>query len=191
MLIEGNFQGKRKTVSLDSNGQLVIGGVSGNSDIISGTFTRPNNTTTYSAYDVVSDNATTTTLVELQNVGRTEGGTGYITEIRIVANQKSISPRFRVHFFNASNPTVASDNNTHKELYADTSKRLGYWIMPAMDTAADTANSDMSRSSDLTVKMPFKCASNSTSLYVMLETLDGFTPTALCAFTIIVGIDRN
>jgi hypothetical protein len=128
---------------------------------------------------------------EITNVARVAGGSGYITGIRLMTNKKSITPRFRVHFFNASNPTVSADNAAWQDKYADGPKRVGYYDMPAMVTAADTTNSDMSRSIDLTVRLPFVCAAGKTSLWFALEALDGFTPDNSQKFTIKLNTELN
>ncbi len=130
-------------------------------------------------------------LSELANAVRVAGGSGYIMGIRISTNKKSITPRMRVHFFNTSNPTLSADNAAWQEKYADVGKRVGYYDMPAMTTAADTTNSDMSRSVDFSVRIPFKCAAGSTSLWIGLETLDAFTPDNDQKFTVTVLVEEN
>ncbi len=123
-------------------------------------------------------------VAEIAGVARQNGGSGYIAGIRISTNKKSITPQFRLHLFNASNPTIANDNAAWKDLYADASKRVGYYDMPAMVTAADTTNSDMSRTLDFSVLIPFACAGGSSSLWFALETLTAFTPDNSQKFTV-------
>lgn len=163
--------------------------VSGNLARIAHEFTRPADTTAYAANDVVSDNAATTTMQELVNAGLARAGSGYIVGVRVATDKKSITPRLRVHFFNTSGVTLAADNAAWKEVYADSSKRVGYVDLPAMNTAADTSNSDTSRAQDFTVRIPYICAA--TSLYYVLETLDAFTPASGQKFTVTVYVDRN
>ena len=152
-------------------------------------FTRPANTTAYTANDVVSDNATTTTMQPLTGVARYTGGSGYIVEIAVATNLKSITPRMRVHLFNTTGATLAGDNVAYKALYADVSKRVGFYDLAAMTTAADTTNSDVSTIRDYTMRIPYVCTG--TSLYVVLETLDAFTPTSGQSFTVSIKVDQN
>lgn len=166
-----------------------IGEVAGNLIAISGVFVRPSDTNAYAVNDVVSDNTTTTTMVVLANAARVSGGSGYIVGLRIATNKKSITPRLRIHFFGNNGATIAGDNVNYKEVYADASKRIGYWDLPALTTAADTTNSDMSRSLDMTVRIPFTCTA--TSLYYVIETLDAFTPASGDSWTVTVYVDRN
>jgi len=156
---------------------------------VSGTFTRPANTTAYAANDVVSNNATATTPLELANAVRVAAGSAYLVGLRVETNLKSITPRFRVHFFSTAAATVAADNAAHKEVYADAAIRRGYVDLVAMSTAADTTNSDMSRAEDYTIRRPMVAAA--TSFYVVLETLDAFTPASGQSFTVIAVFDQN
>jgi hypothetical protein len=87
---------------------------------------------------VVSDSTSATTIQAMANIARVASGTGYIVKARLSTDLKSITPRIRVHLFSASNPTVVADNVQWKDLYADVSKRLGYFDLPAMTTGADT-----------------------------------------------------
>lgn len=163
----------------------------GYTSLISAELTRPSNTDAYSANDSVSNSATTTVPMTLANVARSNGGNGYITGIRISTNKKSITPRLRLHLFNAADATLAADNAAHKEVYADSSKRLGYIDLPAMTTAANTTDSDMSRTLDFTQRIPFQCAAASTSLYAVIETLDAFNPDSGQKFNVTLNVEQN
>lgn len=159
--------------------------------MVSGEFTRPADTTAYTAGDVVSNSTSTTTPLSFPDIFRVNQGSGYIVGIRISTDKKSITPRFRVHFFNDATATLSADNVAFKEVYADASKRLGYYDMPAMTTAQDATNSDMSRSIDLSMRMPVVAATGDDSLYVVLEALDAFTPASGEKFNVMVSIDNN
>jgi len=166
--------------------------VTGVSSRISAAFTRPANTTAYTAGDVVSNDATTTTLLEIPAIGRRPGATGYITGVILITDLKSITPSIKLKFFNASTATVAADNAASKELYADASKvAAGAITMPAMTTPADTTNSTLSKSEDMTLRVPFKCAADSQSLFVLLEAVDAFTPASGQGFTLVLFVDHD
>lgn len=170
-------------------GEAHIGEVGGNMAMISTEFTRPADTTAYAANDVVSDSTGATTMQALANAARVSGGSGYIVGIRVTTDKKSVTPRVRVHFYNTTGATLAADNAAWKEVYADVSKRVASWDLPAMTTGADTTNSDMSRAIDMTCRIPYTCAA--TSLYYVLETLDAFTPASGEKVTVTVFMDRN
>ena len=171
-------------------GENHLGETGGKIVRVTGTFTRPADTTAYAANDVVSNSTSSTTLVTLSSAARVNAGTGYIVGCRVATNKKSITPRIRVHVNNASNPTVAADNVQAKTVYADISKRIGSFDLSAMATSADTTNSDMSAATDWTLRIPFKAAAD-TALYVWLETLDAFTPASGDSWTVELLVDQN
>lgn len=165
--------------------------VGGNLIRTSTEFTRPADTTAYAANDVVSDNTSTTTPISLANAVRINGGTGYVVRASVITDKKSIVPRIRVHLFNASTATLSADNANWQDKYADNSKRLGYFDLTAMTTGADTTNSDMSRTQDATLRHAIKAASDTTTIYAVLETLDAFTPASGEKFTLTLWTDIN
>lgn len=170
-------------------GENHIGEVGGNLIRVATEFTRPADTTAYSANDVVSDSTSGTTMQALANAARVSGGSGYIVGIRISTDKKSITPQFRIHFFSTNGATVSNDNAAWQDKYADVGKRIAYYDMAAMTTGADTTNSDMSRAVDMTMRIPYVCAG--TSLYFVLETLSAFTPASGQKITVAVFLDRN
>lgn len=147
-------------------------------------FTRENNALPYSIGDTVLSSAATPVLVAFPNIFRVNGASALLVLARVVVNVKSVTPVLRLHFFNASNPVISGDNLQHQELYADTPKRLGYLELPAMETAANTASSDMSRSINNSGTLILTAASNSRNLYALLETRSALTLTALSKLTI-------
>jgi len=104
---------------------------------------------------------------------------------------KSVTPKLRVHMFNASNPTIAGDNLQYKELYADKAKYLRYFDMDAMVTAPDAANSDLSRTIRTNLREPIKAAAGTQSIWILLQTLDAVTLTAQSKVSIALSLDDN
>lgn len=156
-------------------------------------FAIPNPATsgTYVAGDIISRSATTTVPLELEDVVRNNGDGGYIVGARLVTNKKSIIPRIRVHLYNVNNPTLSIDGDPNKELYAEVSKKIGSFDLPALSTPTDSSNSDLSRAVDYTQRIPFKCASTSTSLFYILEAIDAFTPDNGQKFNLFLNIEQN
>ena len=153
------------------------------------TFTRPANTTQYSGARVVSRSTSTGTLIEIPNCVPENGGSGYIVEASLSTNVKSLTFKSRIHLLNSSAATVSPDNTAWREMWADIGIRLRSFDLPAMATAPDTSNSDMSRSFDSTLRKPFVCAAGSTSLWWSLETLDTWTPASGQKFWLTLLID--
>lgn len=170
-------------------GTGVIGIVGGTTNRVSVEFTRAANATGYDIGDIVTPAAGG--VVTLANIARVNGGSGYITGIRLTTDKKSITPRFRIHFFKMNNPTLSQDNAAWQDKYADVAKRVGYWDMPAMTTGTDTTNSDMSRTIDYSMRIPYKCDDNSRDLYFVLEALDAFTPASGEKFSMVIYSENN
>ncbi len=169
-------------------GENLIGEVAGRCTTVSAEFTRENNATPYGIGDVISASAASPALLELPNIFRKAGGNGSIMGVRVTFNVKSVTPVLRVHFFNASNPTISGDNLPHQEKYADVGKRLGYIELAAMETGADTTNSDMSRAINISNVLNVVAAAGSRSLWVLLETRTAVTLTAQSKVTIAVTL---
>lgn len=172
-------------------GETHVGEVGGHMTTVSGEFTRPSNTIQYSVGDTISNSTVSTTLLEIQNVARANGSSGYITSIQVVTNKKNLADRVRVHLCNASDVTVSVDNTPHRELYADVSKRIDWLDLPAMISPADQTNSDMSKTRDSTIRIPFTCAGGTRSIWIELEALTRLVPISGQKFTVILSADNN
>lgn len=164
--------------------------------ICNASFTRPADTTPYNANDRVSGSTSVTTLLKIEHAARAAGCSGVIMGLRISTNKvsfaSSIFPQFRVHFFNAQPSIIAVDNAQWKEVFADASKRLGYYdMLNAMTAAADTGNSDMSRVVDMSPIFLFQCADGDDAIYIALETLTAFTPASEQQFKVSLHIAQN
>ena len=154
-------------------------------------FTRPANTTAYSVGDVVSNSTSATTPIDLASAVRANGGSGYVVAVRLFTDKKSITPAFRVHFFNASTATLSVDNAAMQLRYADLGKYLGYVDLVAMQTGKDTTNSTMSFTANSAVRLPVVAGGSTRSIYAVLETLTNFTPASGEKFCLSVLIDNN
>lgn len=168
-----------------------IGEVGGNLATVAIEVTRPADTNAYTAGDVVSNATSGSVLRTVANLLRVNAGTGYLVGARLITDKKSITPSFRVHLFNVSNPTFGHDNEAHQERYADIGKKIGSFDLPAMTTPADTSNSTLSQSLDMTLRVPIKAAAATRTIYALLEALDAFTPASGQKFTLELTVDNN
>lgn len=166
-----------------------LGEVGGRKVEVSTEITRPADTTAYAAGDSVNTSTSAATVITFANFARISGGTGYITKVRIATDKKSITPRFRLHLFNAS-PTLVNDNAAFARYYADESKRIGYVDLPAMFTPSDTSNSTLSEAQDATIRIPFVAVAGR-AIYGVLETLDAFTPASGEKFNVTLAGDLD
>lgn len=150
------------------------------------TFTRPANTTAYDPGDVIgaADVGTPANAgdarFELTNIGPA-GGYVFITDVlhRIdVAALPSGMGAFRLHFFNAL-PAAILDNAAFNLVAADRAKYLGYVQVNTPDDLGDTLWSE-----NVQRNKRVKLADGITSLWVELQTLNGYTPTSAAVKTI-------
>lgn len=146
-----------------------------NNFVSTSTVTRPNDTTPYSAGDVIGASPATNT--EFTNVGSIAGGfveiKGISLEIDVVAIPSGLA-RFRFHFYNAA-PTAIADNTAYNLPSGDRDKYLGY-IDLVFNSDNDLGDTLFSNDDSITFKR--KLASASTSLFCICQTLDAYTPTA-------------
>lgn len=162
--------------------------------MLTGTFTRPNNTTPYTAGDWVNDSVSAPTLLTIANCVRVNGGSGYIVGASLLTSKKSITPRWRIHVFNTATLTsgaIVNDNAPMVGKLADYDKRVNKFEMPSMTTPADATNSDYSESWNYELRVPVVAAAGSTSLHFAFEPLDGFTPDAQETFRLVLLMDQN
>lgn len=172
----------------DLSAAIASASIAGVTRRVSGVLTRPGNATSYLANDAVVD--TGGALSALTNVVSVNGGAGFIVKARLAWSEKSRITRFRVHLWNATNPTFSADNAPWKSLYADDAKYVGYIDLPAMTTAIDTAGSDQSIAEDAMLRVPFVTGVGTRTLSWALETFDAITtPVASSAFTLNVWVD--
>jgi hypothetical protein len=123
-----------------------------------------------SQYDAVG------ALVEVPNWASAVGRGATLRKMRITCANNAIAPQFEVHFFKASDVTVAADNASWTELDADTLKRAGYIIMPTLAKAAGSGTIDFVRCQhdDYGQALNFQvtCDPAQTSLWMKLKLLN-------------------
>lgn len=114
-------------------------------------------------------------LVEVPNWAAAVGRGATLKKMTITCDNNTINPQFEVHFFKASDVTVAADNVTWTELAAETLKRAGHIIMPALSKPSGSGTIDFVRAQhdDYGVPLDFQatCDSDKTSLWMKLKLL--------------------
>ena len=166
------------------NGSIQVKGKLISSDI---NLTRPANVTAYTALDAVSDSTSAPTVLTFANIVTTAGDTGYITKALIVTDQSTNIARFKLHLFNTA-PTAINDNAAQTILYANRATYIGYISWNACGT--EGTGSDCAYSLADTLRLAFTSGAT-TSLFGLLETLDGFTPASGQKFYIKLLNDAN
>lgn len=152
-------------------------------------FTRPANTTAYTAKDVVSNATSSATIMSFTNLSRAKGKGGYIVRAKIETDQKTCVARFRLHLWDTS-VTAKNDNDPFDFLNANASTRIGWIDFGACATEdATTSTGAVSVRDDLRLK--YQTASGSRTIYGILETLDAFTPANGQSFRVDLWAENN
>jgi hypothetical protein len=155
----------------DNSSSLTVDGTAYGATV---SFTRPANTTAYTAGDVIGTGASADAIHTLSSIG-SSGGYVVVQSIELVLGISAVPSgmtSFRVHFYDSS-PTAAADNSAFDLASGDRAKYLGYIDMPAPVDLGATCFTQIDYSGKL-----FKLASASTSLFCELQTVGGFTPAA-------------
>lgn len=179
--VSSTFEETDTTLKYKWNGTAWVEGsdkVSSNHYDTSDTITRPDNTTAYTALDVVGKSVAANLIFE--NAGPS-GGQVIINSISLrvdVAALPATMGTFRLHLYNAA-PTAIADNAAFNLIAADRAKYLGYVDIPTPTDIGDTLWSE-SNSLGKIVKL----ATNSTTLYGVLQTIAAYDPTALTVKTV-------
>lgn len=150
---------------------------------VSTAITRPNDTTAYTAGDVVGESPATN--MTFANVLPNAAGAFVILGARIridVAAIPSGMAGFRLHLYNAA-PTAIADNAVYNLPSADRAKYLGYITILTTRDIGDTVWVQ-----DDNLNATGKLAAGSTTLYGILETIGAYTPTASTVKTITLNI---
>lgn len=156
-------------------------------------FARPDDTTAYAIGDMVGSAVTDTDTTALPGitVASAVGGSGYVTSIKLAINQTTALFRGRLHFFNVAAPTtpVGGDNVAFARLFANEAEYIGSQILPSLYLSPG-AGADMVSVQLDDLRIPYKCAAADTDIYVLLETLDAWTPVALKTVSGVVKVEE-
>lgn len=151
--------------------QHVIAG--GNKVVVAAEYTRPANTTAYTALDAISDDTSAAAVHALAFPG--VGVSGYIVGARITTTQNTCTETFRLHLYR-SQPTPIVDNSPFTNLYANNANRIGQLSFgaAAAEGSGSTAAEAILTAGSGNVPMPY--VTKGGDLYGLLEAVGGFTP---------------
>ena len=127
----------------------------------------------YAALDVMSNSATAAAGVawNFNNIGKTEGASGWIVGLKATASAASMTTRLRLWLFHTTPTASELDDNAAFSLDADDrTKTVGYITLPALVDHGEVAYAQ-----DFDIRVPFFCAVNDRDLYGILQTVDAET----------------
>jgi hypothetical protein len=152
----------------DNASSLTVDGKAYRSTIL---FTRPSNTTAYTAGDVVGATSGSAILT-LSNIGPS-GGFILIQSSALIFSDSTVPAgmgAFRVHFYNAS-PTAIADNAPFDLVSGDRTLYMGYIDLSAPQDLGSTVYTQTDYQGRL-----IKLATASTTLFAEIETRGAYTP---------------
>lgn len=143
----------------------------------SATFTRPNNTNPYDALDVVSDSTSAPTVLTFANIGPSGGGKVILTLLSLEIDVSAIPSgmgAFRLHLYSSA-PTAINDAAAFDLPSGDRAKYLGFIETP---TPYDLGATLWSCTEDMGFPIRKLVTLASSTAYGILQTVNGYTPTA-------------
>ena len=152
------------------------------------TFTRPENTTAYTASDVIgiADSGTPanagSAIHTLASAGPTAGHV-MITDATLTINLTAIPSgmtTFRLHLYSAS-PTAILDNAAMSVAAADRATYLGFVDIPTIKDCGAILHAQATG-----VNKVVKLAAASTTLYGVLELIGAYTPASATEYAIVI-----
>ncbi len=146
-------------------------------------FTRPADTTQYTANDVVGPNATTGGAFRIEDCVREEGGSGIIySALMFASTDASTNPNFDLALFDTNDLTVAADNAAGTITDAQALNCVGVITFDGTNAAnvcTVGANLIIGASG---IAQAFKCAPNSRDLWGVVIDRGGYTPASAESF---------
>lgn len=154
---------------------------------------RPDNTTDYTANDVINESTSVGTVFTFTNAGRTPGNSGIINSVQIVdSGNQTTKPTLVLWLFDAA-PTTVNDNAefapTDAELEDSLIGVVTFNELHEGDPSAAAAGNYVLQAKN--ENLEFVCASDSKDIYGILQVLNAYTPLAEEKFTIKLGIFQD
>ena len=154
----------------------------------SGSITRPNNATAYTANDAISDSTTAPSAIEIAEAARSPGYGGTILGLQVLssANQATL-PQLEVYVFD-SEPTPTNDADEFGLTDADAANLVGLFVVNSFYDLDVTTGADGTAAGFAAAegdgRPVYKCAAGSQKLWALLKVLNAYTPVALEVFTV-------
>lgn len=152
-------------------------------------FTRPSDTTQYTAGDGVSDNTTTATSATFAMTGMAacEGMGGVIRAVTLhKSDQDQTGADFDVYFFDTQPANTGYEDNAAIAITdAEWARCVGFVSFTASTEARSVQNGDIYCKTNLDIA--YQCVAGSRSLYVVVVARGTYTPASAEIFTIRVS----
>jgi hypothetical protein len=171
----------------DLNGrlQVVSGGIT---KTVNGSVTRPNDTSGYTAGDVITTSTSAPDIITFSNVARINGGSGVIIGATLVDSVNN-SPKndYEIWLFDTE-PTNQNDNVAFAPSDAELENMIGILSFQASTAKIGNTGSagagNLFYPSNLTNNMAYNCLAGSKDIYGVAVTRTTFTPVANAKLTV-------
>lgn len=161
---------------------------------ITAVFTRPADTTQYTAGDVVGP-ITTPAAQSFPNAARANGGSGRIVEIMMAFDLETITTAtFRLHFFNAV-LTPQADNAAFTGVSTNPASYLGYIdpVILVTQAGGTLGQIRVAPGVSATGGLPFnyQCADGGSGLWMVITALGAYTPKSSGIVRVSIVVERD
>lgn len=154
-------------------------------------FSRPGNTTPYSALDCLSDNAPSITTQVLAGVARKNGGSGTILRATLKTDMTTWTNPITFVIYSVAPGAFIADNSAFDRMYADKASAIGMLEFPSFQTVTGGAGSFRWASLD-GLNIPYGCDAAIDDLYFQAYIPSGTpTPASAQKFYLQLGVLRD
>ena len=154
---------------------------------VSAEFTRPSNTTAYTAWSSQSNSTTSPSPLTFSGMARANGGSGTILTARHIKSSTAIN-RFRLYLYRATIAGI-NDGAAYPTNYSNRLNRLGHIDFNSHEVGG--TGSDSTASLARFVNLDYVCDAASTSIFGRLVNLDAYAPASGTQHTIELGVLQN
>lgn len=154
------------------------------------TFTRPSDTTQYTAGDVIGP-VTTPAVQTIAKASRYSQSGGKILNVSVSKSTSTVTLfTVRVHFYN-DDPTPIADNSAWTLLHSDVSKYIGYRDLD-IAISPGSGNGAVAQMAATHMPLPFVTATSSSgNLYAVIAAVGAYTPASAETFALTVTVERD
>lgn len=146
---------------------------------IASNFTRPADTTTYTAADVVADSTSAPTIINFPRAAREKGGSAIIQQAICVSSANvSTKPDLELWLFDES-PAAVNDNAAFAPSDAELRTLVGIIAFTSSSFKAGTATSGAGGNAVCDIQnigMPINCSRDDNALYGVLVVRNAYVP---------------
>lgn len=162
--------------------RVTAGGIT---KVITTSYTRPADTTTYTAGDVVANSTSAATILSFADIASFEGGGGVIHSAALIdSSAESTKPEFDLYLFDTT-VVMENDNAAWAPSDAEMETCLGVITFDLDDFKVGSGNGIICNKN---IGLPFSCVSGSTTLYGILVARNAYVPTSAEKFTIRLSV---